>query len=588
MRKSIKKLGLAIAIACFGVNFSMIGSAPEIVKAETVVNEENGFQYEEKDDGTIAITNYSGKDTDITIPDAINGKKVTELGVNAVSYYSRIKEINIPQSVRKINFSDSFGNIAFYDSNLIDINVSEGNSSYASRDGILYNKEKTKLLRCPPGKEGMINIPEGVEKIAEYAFMGCGRLTSINIPEGVKEIGTKAFTYCSNLTEINIPESIKIIDFSYSREHGIFSGCSNLENINVDEGNNIYASQEGIIYNKEKTKLLKCPEGKKGSINILEGVNEIGRNAFDVCSSITEINIPDGVTKIDEFAFSSCGSLTEIDLPEKLTEISAYIFYFCMNLKRINIPEGVTKIDLNAFYGCNNLSEINISESNSNYSSQDGILYNKEKTELIRCPEGKKGLNIPGGVTSIGDIAFSGCNSLARINIPEGITYIGYNTFRECNNLTIYGEENSYAQSYAKGHNIPFKLSSEYEKDINNDSTTTVNKYTVKFINYDGSQIGDIQEVEEGKAAVAPTVEVREGYTFKGWDKDYSNVKSNLEVKAIYEENKQSQGENTNQGENQNQGGQTANSGDIANSGIIAIMILGLAGTIVFKKKHIS
>ena len=80
---------------------------------------------------------------------------------------------------------------------------------------------------------------------------------------------------------------------------------------------------------------------------------------------------------------------------------------------------------------------------------------------------------------------------------------------------------------------------------------------------------------------MAPIVEAREGYTFKGWDKDFSNVTSNLEVKAIYEENKQSQGDN------QNQGGQTTNSGDIANSSIIAIMILGLAGTIMFKKRHI-
>lgn len=232
--------------------------------------------------------------------------------------------------------------------------------------------------------------------------------------------------------------------------------------------------------------------------------------------NIVEATIPDSVSEMQAFAFQGCSKLTKVAIGKKINTIPPSTFENCSQLKEIKLPDNIRWINMYSFNSCLNLT---------------------------------------------------------KIIIPDTVEFVGTDCFYNCNLLTIYGYKGSYIEEYATTNNIPFEI---IPKD---DSTTTVNKYTVKFINYDGSQVGDIQEVEEGKAAIAPTVEAREGYTFKGWDKEFSNVKSNLEVKAIYEENKQSQGDN------QNQGGQTTNSGDIANSGIIAIMILGLSGTIMFKKK---
>ena len=189
--------------------------------------------------------------------------------------------------------------------------------------------------------------------------------------------------------------------------------------------------------------------------------------------------------------------------------------------------KSVTKIDGMAFEKCKNLTEINIDDDNPQYSSEDGMLYNKDKTQLIRCPIAKKSVTIPDSVTEIESAAFKNCSSLTEIEIPKGVTAVRQEAFGDCSklrkikiaesvkdmgiavflncNLTIYGEENSSAQTYANENKIAFKLSSEYDKDILPDDpispeTTT---YTVKFLNDDGSQIGETQEVEEGKSAIA-------------------------------------------------------------------------------------
>ena len=281
-------------------------------------------------------------------------------------------------------------------------------------------------------------------------------------------------------------------------------------------------------------------------------------------------------------------------------------FSRCSSLKEIKIPAGVTKIREEVFSKCSSLKEINVDEKNEKYASENGVLYDKEKTTLIICPEGKKEVKIPEEVTSIRYNAFLNCCGLEKIKIPEGITEIQEYTFFGCNKLTIYGEENSCAQNYANKHNIPFKLSSEYDKDISKNDPVT-KKYTVKFLNEDGTQIGDVQEVEEGKTAIAPANPTKEGYTFKGWDKDFSNVTSNIEVKAIFEKNaepgktdkpeepngtatppKDNQGDNkpTNPNPPKGDDGTNKDTSDVSSIAGIFTMFAGLIGTIGFRRKN--
>ena len=197
--------------------------------------------------------------------------------------------------------------------------------------------------------------------------------------------------------------------------------------------------------------------------SILDGytVTSIGDFAFFYCTSLTSINIPDDVTSIGVFAFGLCTSLTSMDIPDGVTSIGDSAFAECTSLTSINIPNSITSIGASAFIYCTSLTSIDVAADNPNYSSQEGVLFNKDKTELLMYPAKKidtfysipdtvtsiegsafsdctslTSINIPTGVTSIGDSAFYRCTSLTSINIPDGVTYIGNRTFTDCSSLT--------------------------------------------------------------------------------------------------------------------------------------------------------
>ena len=101
----------------------------------------------------------------------------------------------------------------------------------------------------------------------------------------------------------------------------------------------------------------------------------------------------------------------------------------------VTIPDSVTSIGRWAFYDCSSLTSINVDKNNKNYSSSDGVLYNKNLTELVCCPGGKTSVTIPDSVTSIGDGAFSGCRNLTSVTIPDSVTEIGWHAFEGYNSL---------------------------------------------------------------------------------------------------------------------------------------------------------
>ena len=197
------------------------------------------------------------------------------------------------------------------------------------------------------------------------------------------------------------------------------------------------------------------------SIIIPESVTNIKDSAFFRCSALKNITIPEGVISIGDATFSGCSSLESITIPESVTNIGQLTFGGCSSLKSITIPEGVTNIGQHAFSGCSSLKSINVDNNNKEYMSEKGILFNKEKTQIEKYPEGKKdtvkydipegvtnikerafegcssleSITIPESVTSIGQIAFYGCSSLKSINIPEGVESIGIETFSGCSSL---------------------------------------------------------------------------------------------------------------------------------------------------------
>ena len=173
-------------------------------------------------------------------------------------------------------------------------------------------------------------------------------------------------------------------------------------------------------------------------ITIPDSVTSIGSSVFSGCSGLKSIAIPDGVTSIGQYVFYGCSSLTSITIPDSVTSIGDDAFRDCSNLTNVTIGNSVAFISIYAFNSCSSLTSIVVDNDNQYFTSIDGNLYNKDKTELIRYAIGKTdaSFTIPDSVTSIDSAAFYGCSSLTSITIPDGVTSIGFRAFEGCSSLT--------------------------------------------------------------------------------------------------------------------------------------------------------
>jgi len=174
-----------------------------------------------------------------------------------------------------------------------------------------------------------------------------------------------------------------------------------------------------------------CKETASGALAIPPNYNgkpvtSIGSWAFWKCTNLTSVTIPDSVTSIGNFTFHSCSDLRSVTIGNSVTHIMAGAFFRCSSLTGVSIPDSVTNIDIGAFVGCSSLTSIEAGKGNAQYSSEDGVLFDKYKTELVLFPAGKSGhYTIPDSITSIGDTAFYDCSSLADVTIPDSVTNIG-------------------------------------------------------------------------------------------------------------------------------------------------------------------
>ena len=210
----------------------------------------------------------------------------------------------------------------------------------------------------------------------------------------------------------------------------------------------------GVLYSKDGLRLLKgnksltvytvregtrviCDEAfyyctSLKTLNLPAGLTSIGDAAFRLCTSLAALTLPVGLTSIGISAFSWCSSLETLNLPDGLTSIGNNAFSECRSLETLNLPAGLTSIGANPFRGCDKLK---LSNHSSHFKIQDDLLLSSDGSQLISYMGKGSSVTIPDCVRSIGDSAFSECNSLAALNLPDGLTSIGNRAFSKCKSL---------------------------------------------------------------------------------------------------------------------------------------------------------
>lgn len=604
MRKTKKFAAILLSALILSSSFSVLPVSAATVGNDTAVVSVNStltsgnYQYKVLDDNTICISRYIGDETNATIPAKINGLTVTTIGKNAFAQ-TGLGCLNIPASITDIKPN------AFKFSGFNKIEVDKNNLNYTSINGVLFSKDKTVLLAYP--KENSATsyiIPDGVKIIESTAFMGTSNLNSIVIPNGVTTIKENAFYLCSNLKNVSIPTSVKSIgeyafDFSActKENYGYYIGncligadneingnftikdgtrlvadsalreidnlgnisipasveiigdCAflnfsseSLKNITVANENKYFSSENGVLFNKNKTELLCYPCGKnETTYTVPNTVTKLAKVSFSGCK-LNKLNLPDNLKYIDESAFTET-SLKTLSIPESVEYIGKYTFLMsgietvnipkriatieegtfscCINLKSVTIDNNIKHIGDYAFSACYNLSDINISNNVTSIGKgafQSTII---QKIELPASLESIGGyafnncqnlqeVTIPNKEIKIDNRAFYNCPELNTVTIPAKVKEIGKNAFGYQGNIFDeedyeYGEENSIqnfkitgylntaAETYAKENGFEFISLGEQilTGDANQDGTVNIKDVTYLQMHIAGNKNTD-------------------------------------------------------------------------------------------------
>lgn len=321
-------------------------------------------------------------------------------------------------------------------------------------------------------------LPSGITRIGEMALSSCTKLASIDIPSQVTVIGRGAFVMCSSVKNLVIPDNVVTIETgafqrmdalqTISLGNGIetlenslflqstslkkvilgtnfknfdpmvFYTTASLAEIEVNSDNPLYATSEGILFNKDFTKLISYPPSHTGeTYTIPASVKTVGNFAFTNATRLQTMNIPSTVEDLSSAAFSGCSNLQSVTLNEGLKSMGLGVFAMCNAMSEVTIPASVSLLEEGVFFKMDRLSSIIMAENNDNYTVKDGLLYTKDLSTLICLPsalETEKFESIP-EVTKIGDYAISGNQHLTSIYLGDAVKTIGTNAVIECNAL---------------------------------------------------------------------------------------------------------------------------------------------------------
>ena len=341
---------------------------------------------------------------------------VRVIGGYAFANCTAITKFTFPKSLEVLGdnaFSGATG--------ILTIDIEEGNEHFTVKDNLLYTSDMKKVVMCPSGNTQKVVLEEGVEEIGDYAFYMVDRTMEYEFPSTLKKIGKQAFAHCYDLREFVIPDSVTSIGES------CFDLCESLQSVTIGTG----------LEEIPTRAFIECFSLKE--VIIPSNIKTIGNEAFFGCSKINKIEFSEGLKTINNaaFAFSTteynsndATILSSITLPDSLEYLGSRVFANQMALKTINIGSGLKEFGENVFQDTG-ITTINVSEDNEHFSGGNGLLFNKDKTELIYGVSSLSGeLVLPEGLKTINAFALDGCKTITKVNFPESLEEIGEGAFR--------------------------------------------------------------------------------------------------------------------------------------------------------------
>lgn len=340
------------------------------------------------DDSTLTISGTGPMEEDFhrapwyiyrtTIRKIVISSGITTIGNRAFMDCTKAVSVTIPNSVKRIGIS------AFEGCGIVSLTIPDSVTMISSRA----------LAGCPELKD--VKLPDRLESLAADLFLNARKLEHVTMPHALLTIGAYAFSGCESLKAITIPASVEQIGPL------AFYGCSGLTAFTVEAGNTAFLSDEGVLFNKNKTVLMGYPAQKTGtSYRIPDAVTRIMMAAFSGCAALTGVTIPVSVVYIGDYAFEGCIGLTSVSMPNSVGEIGVGVFQFCKSLRTASLSGSLKSIKISTFEDCVSLTDI----------------------------------TIPRSVIYLGNYAFSGCSALTAVSMPESLKEIGMRAFLNCKSL---------------------------------------------------------------------------------------------------------------------------------------------------------
>ncbi|MFT4142962.1 MAG: leucine-rich repeat protein, partial [Mobilitalea sp.] len=491
----------------------------------------------DKDKKVLIQYPVASKNTSYTIPDT-----VTTIAGSAFVNANNLISLSLGEKVK----IDQLNSLRLQLKSIKEFKVSDKNSSYSAKDGVLFNKQGDTLLFFPIEKGTAYKVPAGTVTIDTYAFLQ-SKLKYIKLPDSLITINENAFSGCTQLTTITIPKSVtkmNVTDFKYLRT---------LKSFYMESGSKLYASYLGILYNIERTQIIFVPQAyEKTVLKFPSTLISLSLGSFNL-AKVTEITIPKALKELDVYnEYGKCfdkitlavgnknfvlykGSLYNKNLTELFLFKNQKKAEFPNTLENINssylknskvtemvIPAKTQIISLiNTIYDISNLQKLTIAKDSPYYSMEDGMLLSKDKTVLYDIPRNMTALDIPASVISIADSLNCANRNLKKIIIPKLMTEIpssfllnqkyvelievdkGNSKFKSIDGILytkdlttlIYYPVKKANKSYIMPNNVKFIENSKYIIENSSLESITLSK-ELNYFDYNLEKSNSLQEIK--------------------------------------------------------------------------------------------